>query len=75
MTQDLVVVEFAAEVPADYLPGIRSGMIVGVQDLDLLPHHPTRPAIALPTDRSVMHGPRRLPVYEIHALGDTGGVP
>jgi hypothetical protein len=67
--EHLVVVRFASDLPDDYLPGIRDGLIVHFHDLELLSQHPIRPAIALPTGQMERCAGRVLPVYEIHPLG------
>ena len=64
-----MVVQVSHDLPPDYLDGIHDGMVVSAHELDVLSDHPTRPAIALPTDRFVERGGRLLPVYEIHPLG------
>ena len=69
MMNEVVIVRYADDVPADYLPGLRDGMLTRLRDLDLLPHHPTRPAVALPTNAVDDRSNGKLPVYEVRALG------
>lgn len=69
MRHTSVVVHLSRDLPADYLTDIRDGMIVSVLDLDVLPDHPTRPVIALPTGRFVERSGIRFPIYELHPLG------
>jgi hypothetical protein len=66
---DHVVVRLSRGLRPDYLPCLRDGAVVEVVELEMLFHHPTRPVIALPTDRTEWHGNAYLAVYEVHPLG------
>ena len=66
---DTVIVRFAPDLPADYVPGLRNGMVVRLRDLDLLPHDPRHPAVALPTGVREERWNARFHVYEVRALG------
>jgi hypothetical protein len=66
---DVVMVRYAKDMPANYLPGLRDGMLARLRDLDLLPHHPTRPAVALPTNSVDHRSNGMVPVYEVLTLG------
>jgi hypothetical protein len=75
----LVILRFTADMPAGYLPGLRDGMLVHFQDLELLSLHPTRPVSALPTGRRERVGEESFEVFEVSPLGlregpDAGGV-
>lgn len=66
---EVVIVRYADDLPADYLPGLRDGMLTRLRDLDLLSHHPTRPAVALPTNAIDDRSDGRVPAYEVRAFG------
>lgn len=69
----MVITRYAADLPEEYLPGLRSGMVVRFGDLDLLPHYPARPSVALPTNEFEDRPNGRFIIYEICALGGVAG--